>query len=242
MKRFGVVLAVSALAAIGLVSCAEDQSPATVTVKGPTVQTSRAQAGRAMRMMAPARCLMRSPTAGQAASVTARVAARAARVPFGAPSLASRGMQSQMTAGQLAVARIEALAARRDSRVDGVGFLMWIAASDAPAPVRRSAIFAVSRLHERAGEPGKAARVLPRAVLLPDEPRPAHPLGRVDVRPARPEQLPPDIQEAAKRLERRRQELDEFAHQLEQRRDQLDCRQKELDEMARRFHERQETE
>lgn len=242
MKRLGVVLAVSALVAIGLAGCAEGQSPATATVKGPTVQAPRAQAGRVMRMMTPARCLMRSPTAGQAASVRLAVAARPIRLPFGPAGLASRGMQSQVPAGQLAVARIEVLAARRDSRVDGVGLLMRIAASDAPAPVRRSAIFAVSRLYERAGEPGKAARVLLRAVLLPDEPKPARPLRRVDVRPARPEQLLPDIQEVAKRLERRRQELDDLAHRLERRRDQLDRRQKELDETARRLHEQQETE
>lgn len=258
MGHSRIVLVILAMAAVGLVSCAEDGNPTAATANPQTVRPAGAQAGSGMRpMMASGTCPMgmagppafgRQPQGGgPRAAVTIRstgrprVVAGAVRLPFAAAGIDSRYMQGQALAGQLAVARIEALAAAQDAPFGGVELLMRIAASDAPAPVRRSALFAVSRLHQKAGRVEQAAQVLARMVLLPDDPRPAGPTRWTDVQPARQEQLPADIRQAAQHLERRRQELDELAHQLAQQREQLERRRGELEELARQLRQQQET-
>ncbi len=245
------------LVAVGLAGCVEDQAAAT-PAKAVAVRRADAhgQAGTCSTMAAgtcsmdPAtavwataiRPVQACPPEGKVLAIRAisvgpgaigrpAVAAGAVRLPFGATGPRAPQMYSQVATGQLAVARIESLAMRKDSPVDGIELLMRIAGSDAPAPVRRSAVFAVSRLHERAGNLEKAAQILARVALLPDDPRPAGPppFGRVGA-PLRPEQLPPDIREAAERLENRRRELDELTHELQQRR-------REVEAMAQRLRQ-----
>ena len=175
MEHFRTVLVVLAMAAVGLVSCVEDGNPAAATADPQTVRPAGAQAaGSGMcAMMASGTCPMgmAGPPApgtqpqggGRRAAITIRsagqpcVVAGAVRLPFAAVGIDARYMQGQALAGQLAVARIEALAAAQDAPFEGVELLMRIAASDAPAPVRRSALFAVSRLHQKAGRVEQAA-------------------------------------------------------------------------------------
>ncbi len=258
MEHSRTVLVVLAMAAVGLVSCVEDGNPAAATADPQTVRPAGAQAaGSGMcAMMASGTCPMGMATpalgtqpqgGGRRAAITIRSAgqprmvAGAVRLPFAAVGIDARYMQGQALAGQLAVARIEALAAAQDAPFEAVELLMRIAASEAPAPVRRSALFAVSRLHQKAGRMEQAAQVLARMVLLPDDPRPAGPPRWTDARPARQEQLPADIRQATQHLDRRRQELDELARQLAQQREQLDRRQRELEDLARQLREQQET-
>ncbi|KKN82112.1 hypothetical protein LCGC14_0312240 [marine sediment metagenome] len=86
------------------------------------------------------------------------------------PAMAGRGggkaMGDATLTGLMAVARIEQLAVKSHAPMKGVGLLSQVVRSDAPIAVRRGAVFAISRLLERAGQPDKAAQVLLQVIRL----------------------------------------------------------------------------
>ena len=89
-----------------------------------------------------------------------------ARHPAMAGPGGGRAMGDATLTGLMAVARIEQLAVKSEAPMKGVGVLSQVERSDAPIAVRRGAVFAISRLLERAGQPDKAAQVLLQVIRL----------------------------------------------------------------------------